>query len=78
MGFPLLGFGLGGEFFRMDEFYRPAESRVSAAIAFVVVVYSARKVVGDAGIDRLVAALDYVDVPGHKKKSYSERHRFCT
>ena len=56
----------------MDEFYRPAESRVSAAIAFVVVVYSARKVIGDAGIDRLVAALDYVDVPGHKKKSYSE------
>ena len=40
----------------MDEFYRPAESRVSATIAFIVVVYSARKVIGDAGIDRLVAA----------------------
>jgi len=54
----------------MDEFYRPAESRVSAAIAFVVVVYSARKVVGDAGIDRLVAALDYVDAPGHSLVIY--------
>ena len=49
----------------MDEFYRPAESRVSAAIAFIVVGYSARKVIGDSGIERLVAALDYIDVPGH-------------
>jgi len=59
----------------MDEFYRPAESRVSAAIAFVVVVYSARKVVGDAGIDRLVAALDYVDVPGHRRQEDRNRER---
>jgi hypothetical protein len=64
-GFPLLGFGLGGEFFGMDEFYRPAASRISAAIAFVMVVYSAREVGGDSGIECLIAALDYVDVPGH-------------
>ena len=59
----------------MDEFYRPAESRVSAAIAFVVVVYSARKVVGDAGIYRLVAALDYVDAPGHRRQEDRNRER---
>ena len=34
----------------MNEFCRPAESRISTAIAFIVVVYSAKKVVCDSGI----------------------------
>lgn len=65
VGFALLGFGFGYMFFGMDEFYRPAILSVAAAIAFIVVVYSTRKVVGDSGIECLVAALDDVDIPGH-------------
>ena len=61
----------------MDEFYRPAESRVSAAIAFIVVVYSARKVVGDSGIECLIAALDYVDVPGHMRYLLHDLRVLC-
>ena len=67
MGFPLLGLGSTGVFFGMDEFYRPTESRISAAVTFIMVFYSTRKVVGDSGIERFVTALDYVDVPGRKR-----------
>ena len=65
MGFSLLRFGFGRMFFRMDKLYRPAVFGITTAIAFIVVIYTTRKVIGNPCIECFITALDYVDVPGH-------------
>jgi uncharacterized membrane protein len=64
--FTLLGLGFGRTFFGMDKLYWPAVFGITAAITFIMVVYSTRKVIGNTGIKGFIAAFDNVDMPGHK------------
>jgi hypothetical protein len=61
--------GFGRAFFGMNELYRPAVFGITAAIAFVVIIYSTRKVIGNTCIEGFIATFDNVDMPGHGKEA---------
>ena len=49
--------------FRVDQPHRPTVFRVAVPLAVVVVSDSLIEIVGDAGVKRVVAAADDVEVP---------------
>jgi hypothetical protein len=50
----------------MNEFYGMAIFGVSAAVTAIVLADAALEVISDAGVEGMVTAVDYIDVPGHE------------
>ena len=49
----------------IDKFDGLSNSGVIAALAAVVLIYSSRNVGSGAGVESVIGALNYVDVPHH-------------
>ena len=53
--------------FLINKLNRSAASGIKAGPLRIMLLDTARKIIGDAGVKGRVTAFDYVDVPGHRK-----------